>query len=822
MKRFNKILSLLAIVPVLAISCQNKEQAYTPGEKETDGCYGVYFPSQTLLSELDPEAPLEMTIQVNRTNASGDITVPLVITQDEDIFQFKDLVFENGEEETTLQVTFPNMTELNKEYSCTVAIKDPKYAKLYGTTPTDLTFTVSRVKWNDVEGTDPETGETVTEGYWVDDFMTTWYGVDNIKMPVKVQEHSQIPGFYRMVSPYCGLTYPYNDPGDWDDSKTYYLYVHAEDPDFVWLPKQETGLAWSYGMVSLWSDSGYDIENEGLTIAEAKAAGNGGKLVNGVVTFPKSKLLCTMANLDGWYYGNTNGAFRFILPGGVETDYTWSVKQAGMTSEDGKLPVSFTLGADITSIKYMTFEGSVTGEDLDAALAEFKAAKDLPSITETSVVDLEFEKTGVYTLIAGAEDKDGESHGSTAIVLYYLAQGDEADVEVKALLQNVSLEDVAKGVSQETNLSFMIKGTDLTEVKTGVFKYIDVISDYEGVIENLKGLDSIGENELAKANANGYVGTISNLIPGTDFVLYVWASNGYSETIVHSEVVRTAGDPLPIYQDYDLNSFDEQFMLTDKQQWIKDWNYYAVDMEGEIGMREYLGKLSITASEKADQQNTAKDGSSYTTQYVNVSGLSAGSLAVAKSYGYCTTDDDTIEMTVYPEDGILLMSSYFPNGYTAYNTAPFYFTTYTSALDGWYRASGYMGAIPVGDGYYAFVDVSGDQYNFCGIRAMAGGYYWIALKDLLIVDPEKDDNGVAPASVRNRVQKLRKAEEEYNYIESPEGRIQSLRERMNKSSLSQGNFIANENIHFGIKKANVKVSKKPFTKEFKANLEFAF
>ncbi|MBQ7709325.1 MAG: hypothetical protein IJT74_05335 [Bacteroidales bacterium] len=807
MKTVNKILTLLALVPILAISCKEKEQPYTPGEKEDENCYGVYFPTQPSVLELDPAAALEMTIKVSRTNASGDIKVPLVISQEENIFQFEDLVFENGEEETELKVTFPNMTELNKEYSCSIAIKDPKYAKLYGTTTTDLSFTVSRVKWNDVEGIDPVTGEKTTVGYWVDDFMTTWYGVNPVKMEVKVQEHSQIPGYYRMESPYCSTKYIYNDPGDWDTSKTYYLYVHAEDPDFVWLPKQETGMAWSYGMVTLWSESGYSIEKDGLTLAEAKAEGNGGKLVKGVVTFQKNKLLCTMATLGGWYYGNGSGAFRFILPGGVEVDYSWSAMQAGL-SEDGKLPVQFTLGADITAVKYMSFEGALAGEELDEALAEFKAAKDLPEVTESGVVDFAFEKTGVYTLIAGGYDKDGEVHGTTTIVLYYLADGDEAEVEVEGYLQGISLEDLAEGISPETSLSFMIKGTDLQEVKMGIYKSVDVLVDKEGCVEELLKSDSVDEKELAKINDKGLIGTASGLIPGTDFVMIVWASNGYSEKVVFSDIATTAGDPLPIYLDYDYTDrADELIDGKSASDFYGTYNLYAIDMNGSISLRTYMGQATIAAYDVEKYGEVTVQG-----EAAQISGLGCG----IGGSGF----DDTILLD-FCELEEEKLGFWVASKKTADKSAALY--TWIPAGNDFYNWAYASVAYPVADGYIAFVGRKSytDNYGYYSNINFYNGSLDETFYDYLLVDPAKDDNGVAPKAIQ-AIQSYHNRYKKANYVEVSDESLESVKGM--KAVRHYGTFVPNDNIHFGLKKAPVKVSehKSNFSKEFKANAKIAF
>lgn len=799
MKTMNRILALLALVPVLAVSCRQKEAPYQPGETEKSDCYGVYFPTQDIPSELDPAAPLELTIKVNRTVASGDITVPIVVTQDEEMFKFDELRFENGEEETVLKVSFPGMTEVGKTYSCTVAIEDPSYAKLYGTTATDIAFSVTRVKWDDVEGTDPETGEKVTLATFFDDAINFAYSTGIPEIHVPIQVHSQIPGYYRLVYPY-GEAYPYNDPGDWDDSKTYYLYIHAEDPDFVWIPQQDLGMTWGYGMFKLWSESGYSIEKEGKTLEEAKALGMGGRMENGVITFPKKAILVSAAALSSWYYGNNNGQFKVILPGCVDADYSWSVKQSGMSSE-GSLPVDFTLGSDIASIKYKTFEGSVTGEDLDAALQEVLADDSLPKVTETSTMDLSFEKTGVYTLLAVASDKQGGRRGSTSIVLYYLADGDEIPVKVSARLQPISLEDRAEGVSAETNLSFMIKGEELTDVKCAAFKRSEM-GDEEAVLDFLMEEPSLSDKDLKNVNGNGLVGTISSLVPGTDFILVVYASNGYEETVVKSEYARTDGDPLPIYMDYSVNDLKEDYLVTDASKWDGTaWNYYATDMFGSLGIREYIGKVTMKVN--PGEPVNAQYGTS-----ILVSGL-FGDQSSAKQYGYdtgeCVWEMDADEGILYvcsktTVDGKSAVKIYAKSDGKLYNA------TYCNAF------------IPVAKGYFAFVDVSDYGFGLSGIlnQDTQDGYSWKAYLDPLLVDPAEDDNGVVPASVQRNIASLRERMNNLNSVETLEAQVHRIAEIVAgaNSVRSHGTLVQNDHLHFGLKAVNAKATvRKSFEKK---------
>lgn len=159
-------------------------------------------------------------------------------------------------------------------------------------------------------------------GQYTDGFVNGLFNVSAPTYNVEVQESGETPGLYRLVNPY-GEAYPYNEAGDWDASKDYYLEINAVDPAGVYIETQELGFDWGYGMFSASSYayllmSNYDLET-------IKGAGYCGTLVDGVITFPTKGLLITAAQLQGWYYANVSydennepipgsGDFKLVLP----------------------------------------------------------------------------------------------------------------------------------------------------------------------------------------------------------------------------------------------------------------------------------------------------------------------------------------------------------------------------------------------------------------------------------------------------------------------------------------------------------------------------
>lgn len=164
-------------------------------------------------------------------------------------------------------------------------------------------------------------------GQYTDAFICGIFNVQPVTYGVEVQESEDKPGLYRLVNPY-GEAYPYNEAGDWDTSKDYYLEINAQDPAGVYIEAQKLGLDWGYGMFSA-SSYAYMLMSD-YDFATIKAAGYCGKLQDGVITFPTQGLLVTMESEDGWYYANVeydankqpipgSGSFKLVLPSATQS-----------------------------------------------------------------------------------------------------------------------------------------------------------------------------------------------------------------------------------------------------------------------------------------------------------------------------------------------------------------------------------------------------------------------------------------------------------------------------------------------------------------------
>ena len=158
--------------------------------------------------------------------------------------------------------------------------------------------------------------------YYTDDFISGLYGAEPVTYEVQIEENSDSPGLYRMLSPY-GAAFPYNEDGDYDTSAPYNIEVNAEDPEGVFIELQATGVDWGDGplFIQSWGArylAAYDLET-------VKANGLLGTVVDGVITLPVFEREASDGSTayyqgltylgDKGYYGCPDAAFKLVLPG---------------------------------------------------------------------------------------------------------------------------------------------------------------------------------------------------------------------------------------------------------------------------------------------------------------------------------------------------------------------------------------------------------------------------------------------------------------------------------------------------------------------------
>ena len=534
MKLLNKILYGLMAVPFFAFASCDNEEEYKPGEPDVDGCYGVYFPSQEIKTNYEPTETLEFTVTAARKVEKGAISVPLeIIGNEKGYFELPSTIdFADGEAETSITVKF-SKAPLGEQLSLSLQITDPQYVSKYSSFDASVFASVIIEKWN-----------SLGKGKIRDDCFTTFYKTGNPEWEVEILENDSQKGFYRLVDPY-GDSFPYSEKGTYDKSKTYYFEVHAEDPNGVYIPVQYIGRDWGEGMMMIGSIAGLKI-SQGATLDSQKSAGNTGTLEKGIITFPKNTLAFGEANYNngGLYAANKDGMFRICLPGAVPVDYALSAT-CGYSSE-GALPIAFKMGADIASVKYAIYQGKLADADIKTNVTAIAGNKEPNAkvVGETGVESVTLAKTDVYTLVAVGFDSKGEAQASVASSFNYVAKEDS---EEYAVVVNAGLELTNRfegaGATKVNSISFYVYGSKLTDVKMGLYDKATVDKyGMDAVYGDVLASASLKDEVLEKINNGGYSDVFTKLSPLTEYVLVVWATNGYQEKFV-AKSLATEGLP---------------------------------------------------------------------------------------------------------------------------------------------------------------------------------------------------------------------------------------------------------------------------------------
>lgn len=296
---------------------------------------GAAFPTTVTTYELNPGDELDkVTVTVMRSQDSGEQTLELKSFTESDVFTVPESVtFEAGSLAASFDVLVAPVTEPGQvqkleivlpDYVATTQAEADKFgleiAQLPDTANYSLLVPNSRRKFT-LNVSVALLWEDLGWVLYTDDYMTTFYSVQNLTYYVPIQK---AVGYerYRLVNPY-GEVYPYNDPGDWDPKKTSYLTLIADNPQRVWIPTFETQYTnWDIGNFMFGSMADYYMQKGNSADAVANA-GFFGTYEDGHFTFPAKALCCTSVNYyaEGkMYYGNNNGLFDVDMTSLVTED----------------------------------------------------------------------------------------------------------------------------------------------------------------------------------------------------------------------------------------------------------------------------------------------------------------------------------------------------------------------------------------------------------------------------------------------------------------------------------------------------------------------
>lgn len=161
--------------------------------------------------------------------------------------------------------------------------------------------------------------------YWSEPFKATL--TDGIVAPmytnfevkthdVEFQRAISNPGYIRVVNPYSNpWAYASACVSFAHHSHNHYLYINATDPSAVVLETSPLGLIVdkAEGEAKVSSYAAYNMDFNGKTLAEVKAAGHTGTLADNTITFPAKSLVYANALYKNGQYFNTNPNGEFAL-----------------------------------------------------------------------------------------------------------------------------------------------------------------------------------------------------------------------------------------------------------------------------------------------------------------------------------------------------------------------------------------------------------------------------------------------------------------------------------------------------------------------------
>ena len=288
MKKFTKYISLSLMSVACAgfmTSCDNTKDNddFTMAQGTTPN---VYFPMQSTQDIALGDNDTEFSFYVYRASKTGSESAQLSWSGEYDGFNVPTSVtFADGADVAQATVTF-DVANLKGSYpyDMTVTVAGTQDS---GFTQSSLSFVVVYTSWQELGN-----------GIYTDYFVGAFFGVENISYYVEVLEHPEIKGLYRLVNPY-GEAYPYNEPGDWDDSEDSFMYINANNPEKVFISNKdgepdwyESTMDWGYGIFSFTTYASYYLMNGN----SAAAADYYGYVKEGIIYIAAGSPICDMAD----------------------------------------------------------------------------------------------------------------------------------------------------------------------------------------------------------------------------------------------------------------------------------------------------------------------------------------------------------------------------------------------------------------------------------------------------------------------------------------------------------------------------------------------
>lgn len=570
---------LMAAVSLTFAACQ--EEPYSQGEPDSLFCQGLFFPQEQAEDfVLDPEDANVLTFTVEREVEDGEAEVPYeLISSEEGFFELEEdfLFFDDGQKKAKFKVYFSEDYELGEKYECTIKVTDPEYVSKYALSSSELSFSVTVVKWERV------TKGGIDVGLWRDDFFTSFanqlgapLAQPYLEKEVAVYERADLPGFYKVDEIYTSdyLSQMYAGDDSFTDELEEYcpaasILINATNPSKVYIDAQFAFYDpfMNYGAAYICSDvqevftSGYSNQY--------------GTLKNGVIEFKHKNSLVIYLPSAGTAYANNAGKTRLVLPG--YRGYDYSVAVTNSPSENGVMPLHFVLGDDVAEVRYQVFDGHLSDVEMVSKLENLQGATvGVKKVTESGTYDFSTSKTGFYTLIACSYDAAGNYQEYDFVKFGYDTAKDPKDVDINLGLI-VSDKHGATGRTAENSMEFYVYGSEIKEAKVALYKKIHYEDFREAIDAEFKYyISALDRYQLDSLNKVGYTGVVDGLTPGTEYILVAYADNGYHSGF-YTATATTEGVFDLMDAEFTFYDLPARLQTDTHDDYFKTWDVWSLD-----------------------------------------------------------------------------------------------------------------------------------------------------------------------------------------------------------------------------------------------------
>lgn len=286
--------------------------------------------------------------------------------------------------------------------------------------------------------------EEVGSSEFREGLIVSLYGVeDYISLTTNVYKSTATEGLYRADNPYKALADAHPTIFSYDAENAEPIYFQVVDGNKFYIKNFNSGLIdlEDNAPILVKSQAEGLIDGNGLDLVLSAVPGCFGEFENNVFKFSdptfslsgKTYYDILISISDGTYIGNKYGAFKLLLPGADDKDYSIAVKHASC-ADDNKFSLDFTLGADVETYSTMILSGEYSASEDNYSYVASKGqawTKDQNSLS----INLNGQKEGIWTLFAVTVDADNNVLNGIRSLFYVV--NDNADqwkaLEGKAL-----------------------------------------------------------------------------------------------------------------------------------------------------------------------------------------------------------------------------------------------------------------------------------------------------------------------------------------------------------------------------------------------------